>query len=268
MAVIVVAAVVAAGGYLAYRAMHPKMAAPQAPAAAATAAPATPATVPIQHPIEQAAAPASASTAPLPALDDSDAGVLAALDAIKGGKDLASLLIQRQIIARIVATVDALPRHALGHSVLPVHQPRGAFVTTQTNGRMVMAPGNAERYAPYMQALQGVDTKALVDWYVHAYPLFQQAYRQLGYPKGYFNDRLIKVIDNLLATPDLAKPAALTKVNTHYEYVDPTLEALTVGQKMLLRTGPADEAAIKAKLREVRSQLTGRTLPAAASTTH
>ncbi len=268
MAVIVVAAVVAAGGYLAYRAMHPAAPAPAAPAPAATAAPAAPASVPIQHPITQAAAPASASSAPLPPLDSSDSSVLSALESMQGGKDLASLLIQRQIISRIVATVDALPRHALGHSVLPVREPRGTFVTTQVNGGTVMSARNTERYAPYMKALQGVDAKALVDWYVHAYPLFQEAYRQLGYPKGYFNDRLIVVIDNLLATPDLAKPAALTKVNEHYAYVDPALESLTVGQKMLLRSGPADEAAIKATLRDIRSQLTGRKLVTTSPAAH
>jgi hypothetical protein len=72
---------------------------------------------------------------------------------------------------------------------------------------------------------------------------------------------LVEVIDHLLATPDLSRPAALVRVNEHYEYADPALESLSVGQKMLLRAGPADEAAIKAKLRDVRAQLTGRTLP-------
>ncbi len=82
------------------------------------------------------------------------------------------------------------------------------------------------------------------------------------YDPGYFNDRLVTAIDNLLATPDLAQAPALTPVNGHYEYANPALESLSVGQKMLLRAGPADEAAIKAKLRDVRAQLTGKTLPA------
>jgi hypothetical protein len=263
-AVIVVAAVIAAGGYLAYRAMHPAAPAPSAaPAPASTSTMASAAPV-IQHPIAQAAAPASASTAPLPALDDSDASVLSALDAIAGGQDLKSLLVRQQIIGRIVATVDALPRHSLGRSVLPVRGPGGTFATAaRTDGATVMDARNAARYAPYLRALQGVDSRALVGWYAHSYPLFQEAYRQLGYPKGYFNDRLVTAIDDLLATPDLAQPAALTKVNAHYEYVDPALESLSVGQKMLLRAGPADEAAIKAKLRELRTQLTGQQLPSA-----
>lgn len=260
VAVIVLVIVIVAGGYMAYRAMHPTASTATAPVTASSAMTA-PVAAPIQHPITQAAAPASASTAPLPALDDSDASVLSALEGLAGGQDLKSLLISRQIIQRIVATVDALPRHALGHSVLPVHAPKGTFAVTQANGTTVMDARNVARYAPYMRLLEGMDTKALVDWYVHTYPLFQQAYRQLGYPKGYFNDRLIAVVDHLLATPDLTQPAVLSSVNGHYEYADPALESLSVGQKMMLRTGPADEAAIKAKLRDMRAQLTGKKLP-------
>jgi len=262
VAVIVLVIVIAAGGYMAYRAMHPAATAPTAATPATSGSTTTtPAAEPIQHPISRATAPASASTAPLPALDDSDASVLSALQGLAGGQDLDSLLFKGQIVERIVATVDALPRHALGRSVLPVHAPKGAFAVTQANGATVMDERNAARYAPYMKLLEGMDAKALVDWYVHAYPLFQQAYRQLGYPKGYFNDRLIVAIDDLLATPDPAQPPALTPVNGHYEYVDPALESLSVGQKMLLRSGSTDEAAIKAKLREVRAQLTGKALP-------
>jgi hypothetical protein len=260
VAIVVVAIVIVAGGYMAYRAMHPVASAPAASAPAA-AAPAATTEAPVRHPIEQAVAPASASTAPLPALADSDASVLSALGAIGGGQELTALLLPKQVIEHIVATVDALPRHALGHSVLPVRGPKGRFATTGADGVTVMDAANAQRYAVYMQTLQDVDTRALVGWYVHAYPLFEQAYRQLGYPNGHFNDRLVEVIDHLLATPELSRPAALVRVNEHYEYVDPALESLSVGQKMLLRTGPADEAAIKAKLRDLRAQLTGRTLP-------
>ena len=42
--------------------------------------------------------------------------------------------------------------------------------------------------------------------YLHFYPLFQQAYQSLGYPNGYFNDRLVATIDNLLAAPDVSGP--------------------------------------------------------------
>jgi hypothetical protein len=119
-----------------------------------------------------------------------------------------------------------------------------------------------------MQIVDAVDPQALVAWYVHAYPLFQQAYRKVGYPKGYFNDRLIVVIDDLLAAPEPARPPTVVRSKAFYVYTDPALESRSTGQKLLMRTGPANEAKIKAKLRAIRTQLTGQNLhPAPAGTT-
>ena len=56
------------------------------------------------------------------------------------------------------------------------------------------------------------------------YPLFQQAYQALGYPNGYFNDRLVVTIDNLLAAPDVTADVALVRPNVMYQYADPKLE--------------------------------------------
>jgi len=61
--------------------------------------------------------------------------------------------------------------------------------------------------------------------YLRFYPLFQQAYQDLGYPNGYFNDRLVKVIDVLLATPQIAGPIELVRPKVMYAFADPTLES-------------------------------------------
>lgn len=259
-AIIVVAVAVVGGVYIARKAMQPPAPTVDTPAASASSAASNPADV-IEHPIEQAGVgPASASTAPLPALNDSDDSVVSALDTLTAGSDLSALLKRPQVIQRIVATVDALPRRGLNTVMLPVQTPKGAFATEQVDGTTVMSTQNEARYAPYMQVVQSIDPDKLVAWYVQSYPLFQQAYRQLGYPKGYFNDRLIAAIDNLLATPDLKQPPALALINGYYRYTDPKLESLSAGQRALLRTGPANEAKIKARLREIRSRLVGQNL--------
>lgn len=260
-AVIAVVVIVAMGAWVAHRAMQAGEGTGPAHAASAAAMPNAPAPAPaasIRHPITQAAVPAFASTAPLPALDDSDASVGSALHAL-GGDGLKGLLLPQGIVNHIVATVDALPRHELGSSfILPLRTPRGAFLARETQGTLSTDTRNAERYAPYMAILQHADPQALVAWYVHSYPLFQQAWRELGYPKGYFNDRLIVAIDDMLAAPAPALPPALKLVQGRYLYVDPALESLSVGQKLMLRLGPANEAAFKAKLRAVRALLTAQ----------
>lgn len=220
-----------------------------------------------QHPISAAKVPASASTAPLPPLQDSDTSVLQALLSLPGMQGLGDLLVRHAIIPNIVATVDALPRQQLGSTrILPLRTPSGAFAVqqngdTSNSGRQTISAQNYQRYAAYMRVLESADPKALVAWYVHDYPLFQQAYRELGYPKAYFNDRLIATIDNLLAAPEPAQPPAVQRQGAFYVYTDPALESLSAGQKMLVRVGPQNEAKIKAKLRAIRAMLVGQPLP-------
>jgi hypothetical protein len=259
VAVIVVLVVVAAGVYLVQRGMHPAATSSHPPSAApahASTAPASAAST-IQHPITQASSgPAPASTAALPSLYDSDASVREGLSNLVG--DTGSLLVPSQIIARTVATVDALPRHGFGSTnIVPLRTPKGVMQIEQANGTTVITAANAKRYAPYMAVLEKVDPHALVAWYKQNYPLFQQAYRELGYPHGYFNDRLVAAIDDMLAAPDVQQPVVVTRSGVHYVFVDPQLQSLSNGQKLMVRLGSANEEQLKAKLRMIRELLVG-----------
>lgn len=238
---------------------------PSATAAPAESSPVPASTTPaIAHPIARAdTGPASASTVPLPALADSDANVADSLIALASGGDIGAWLVRQSIIPRIVATVDALPHADMGRFILPVKPAKGSLAVEQADGQSMIGAANAARYAPYMQALASVDAQALVDWYVHYYPLFQQAYEELGYPKAYFNDRLIAVIDHLLAAPEPTQPLIVVPYKQAYAFADPALQGLSVGQKAMLRIGPANEAAVKAKLRDLRARIVGSSLHAA-----
>jgi len=228
--------------------------APSGPAKASTAP------APIEHPISEAqTSPAPATTAPLPALDISDNAVASALAAIPGADGLAGLLLSRGLIPHIVATVDALPRRSIGASILPLRTPKGTFAVDTSSGKPMLDSKDFARYDPYMKIAEAVDPRTLVTWYVHWYPLFQQAYRELGYPQGYFNDRLIAAIDDMLAAPNAQPPIALTATaDGHYVFTDPTWESLSVGQKLMIRIGPEHERMLKAKLRSIRALLLGQ----------
>lgn len=255
VAAIVVAAAIAAGVFLWRKGLQGPAPETPAPVSAATSAAPAAAASTIRHPIADAA-PATASTAPLPALDSSD-GTVADELARLGGDDLAGLLLRQQIIPRIVATVDALPRRGVATRILPLRTPAGAFAAdTQATGTAIAAR-NAERYAPYMRVVDAVDATQAVAWYARYYPLFQQAYRELGYPRGYFNDRLVAAIDDMLAAPDAPQPVALVRTETYYQFADPSLQGLSAGQKLLLRMGPQNAAKLKAKLRDIRAALIG-----------
>jgi hypothetical protein len=95
----------------------------------------------------------------------------------------------------------------------------------------------------------------MVELYKRFYPLFQEAYIDLGYPQRYFNDRVIEVIDHLVETPEIEETIVLIRPHVLYEFADPNLEKLSSGQKILIRMG--NENALKAKkfLGELRTLL-------------
>jgi len=177
-----------------------------------------------------------------------------------GQNTLAKYFYLDDIIRHIVATVDNLPRDKVSQRLMPVRPVAGKFLVAGKEENIVLDPANYARYAPYVRLAEAVNVKKLVAVYVHFYPLFQQAYKDLGYPTGYFNDRLIEVIDHLRAAPDVKAPVMLVQPKVFYEFADPGLEALSAGQKIMIRMGPENAAKMKAKLKEYRRELTGQEL--------
>jgi hypothetical protein len=223
--------------------------APAAPAPEASSAPV------ISHPVEAPKAPPGEIVPPLPGLADSDPAARDALIGLLGAKSFADYFYPERIILRIVATVDNLPRKSAPARMMPVKPVAGAFVTVGTGDDAVISPQNDARYTPYVRILQAIDARKLVAVYSRFYPLFQRAYRELGYPNKYFNDRLIEAIDDLLAAPELEGPVKLAQPKVLYEFADPDLEGRSAGQKIMMRMGRDNEAKVKAKLRALRRAL-------------
>lgn len=202
--------------------------------------------------------PQESQEQPLPALGESDSAIQEALRGLWSGNTFERLFQLDGFIRRVVATIDNLPRKKLPLRLLPVRQAPGKFLTTGKDQGLAISRDNAARYGAYVRMADTVDARKLVALYVRFYPLFQQAYQDLGYPKGYFNDRLIEVIDDLLAAPEVQAPVQLVRPKVFYAFADPELEARSAGQKIMMRIGNENAAKIKAKLREIRDELIHR----------
>jgi Protein of unknown function (DUF3014) len=245
--------VILGGGAAAYYYWQQKMQEPVSPPLQAEAPPAQVSTEPaIRHPVETAPAQ------PLPVLGESDAAIGEALAELLGKKSLTDLFYPDRMIRRIVATIDNLPRKKAPARMMPVKPVPPPFAKMDQGNDAVMGTGNSKRYAPYVKVAQAVDAGKLADVYIRFYPLFQQAYEELGYPKGYFNDRLVEALDNLLDAPDIKGPIKLVQPRVMYEFADPALEARSAGQKIMIRMGSENAAKVKAKLREIRHEVTRR----------
>ena len=240
-------------GLIAWNALQPPEPSPPVapPAARREPLPSTaPAEPEIRHPV-----PDNLPAKPLPALDTSDSTMKNALAELSGDSSLIDVLILQGFIRRVVATIDNLPAQKVASRIMPVKRIEGSFTASGSEESYTIAVDNAARYAKYVKLAEAIDSKKLTAFYFHYYPLFQQAYRELGYPKGHFNDRLVVVIDHLLAAPELKDPVALLRPKVFYLYADPELEARSAGQKMLMRMGTENAGRVKAKLREIRAAI-------------
>ena len=199
--------------------------------------------------------------APLPPLADSDAPFAAVLGEWIDPAALAEGFVSEQLIRRIVVTVDNLPRERVGMSQRAFKRVPGTLAVKNRDGALSLSPANDARYLPLLQLLRTAGVENLAQVYLRHYPLFQEAYRELGYPDAHFNDRLVQVIDHLLATPEIPGPIALVQPKVLYEFADPALESRSAGQKMLIRMGAGNQALSKALLGSFRTAVTGEAAP-------
>lgn len=192
---------------------------------------------------------------PLPALGESESFTKDLLAQLFGESARKQLLAPQQFIRRMVLIVDALPRKNLPRQHLPVRAPGGPFEIAGEEGAEIIASANYRRYLPYVKLAEAAPSDQLSQAYLRVYPLLEEAYQEMGYPKGYFHDRMIAVLDHLLATPDPKGPIPLVKHVTRYRYADPQLESLSAGQKILLRMGSENARRVKAVLQKLRGKL-------------
>lgn len=236
--------------------------------------PTPPATVPAKAPGSEAqrpaalppSAPSIAHPLGLPATGTTpEAGgdIDSALVDLFGQRTTLSMFLVDDFARRVAATVDNLGRMHAPARLWPVNPAQGRFTVEPRDGAAVIAADNGLRYTPFLLLVETVDLRQLVATYKRLYPRFQQAFEGLGYPGRYFNDRLVEVVDLLLATPEVDGPIGVRLPSIHgpvqperpwvlYEFDDPALQSLSAGQKVMLRMGPVNERRMKARLKEFR----------------
>jgi len=217
-------------------------------------------------PSAQASAPAVAHPVAEAAEVPEGVTLTSGLEALYGRQVLMTLFQLDGLAARVVATVDNL---GLDHAA-PRHWPLvpvpGRFAVESRAGGQVVAAANAGRYEPHLRLMDQVPPARLAALYLAHYPRFQQAYEDLGYPGRHFNDRLVQVIDLLLATPRPASPPTLHLPQIHgpvqpprpwvmYAFDDEALQALPAGQRLLLRLTPAQRERVQTWLQALRREV-------------
>lgn len=214
-------------------------------------------------PPQQAAEPAVRY--PLPE-EAPPADLAQALSDLLGRKAVLTLLQTTDFPRRFVATVDSLGRESSPPRIWPVVPPAGRFEVDRRGDGTVIASANAARYAPLVALAGSVDATRAAALYRSIHPQLQAAYEELGFKGRYFNDRMVQVIDLLLAAPEPQGPIAVQRTEVkgptadprpwvRWEFADPRLESLPAGQKIMVRMGLDNERRVKQVLAALRAEL-------------
>jgi len=207
---------------------------------------------PVAEVVEQLEAPAFV----LPRLDSSDQLIRDGAVSLTRHEGINTWLGVDQLIRKTVAFTDNISNGNIAKEPAVALAPRGQFSVDEiSDGVYVVNERSYERFNNVTNILMSIDSKRAVEFYVLLRPLFQEAYGELGYPSGEFDEIILRAIGRLLETPRITEPANLIRPVVMYEYQDPKLESLSPAQKQLLRMGPKNADSVKDKLRDIAREL-------------
>lgn len=191
---------------------------------------------------------------PLPVLDESDPDVKQRLLALDWRAGLAGLFVTDDVLRNFTVQIDNIAQGQLatGHVLL---KPLEQSFSVVNEDNMQLDNSSFVRYQPYIQLLESVPPRQIVQLFNHYEPLLQQAYAEQGYPDELFKNKLIAAIDQLLATPEVEYPLALQRPSVVYIFADPAIEQLPAAQKQMIRLGPDNQKRLKALLEQYKQQL-------------
>lgn len=163
-----------------------------------------------------------------------------------------SWLSTDDLILKFVAAIDNIAQGGSPGSNIDFFTPEGKFKTIQKDVlHFLIDPESYERYTPVADVFASLDAEATVGLFWQLREVFQEAYRELGYPERNFQDTLKKAILEILKVPIIEGEILLEKKILNYVFVDPELENLNLARKHLLRMGSENIRKIQSKLREM-----------------
>lgn len=188
----------------------------------------------------------------LPSMAESDGWLREVVTQLSARPELARWLATDRLIERFVAAVDNVGEGRTPKVHVPFLAPEGPFVAVEDGGRTIMDEASGDRYDRAVAVVASLHTQGTADLYNNLQPLFQQAYRNLGYPDGDFREATARAVRQVLTTPVPEAPVRLVPdgVST-WAYASPSLESLAPVQRQLLRLGPDNLRRVQKKVREI-----------------
>ncbi|SDJ99044.1 DUF3014 domain-containing protein [Microbulbifer yueqingensis] len=200
--------------------------------------------------------PAAEPERELPPLNESDEAVRKDLLSLAPDGALGRWLVSDEVIRKWVAAVNAASSGQMMAKNRPYNSPPGSLVVEKEGATgMVLSEENYQRYDTPVRLLANMNNDAAMRLYRFWYPRLAEAFAELGMQDKTFHDQVLKAIDVALDAPEVDRPIQLVRPSVYYKFADPKLEKLPGVHKLMIRLGPDNAGRVKAKLRELQSEL-------------
>jgi hypothetical protein len=187
----------------------------------------------------------------LPALGQSDPMIREAVALLSRHPLLARLAATPNVVRAIVLAVVQIGDGKTPAKSLSALEPVGQVSMTGTR----IDPATYARWNGAVAALTSANPADAAQAYVNVKPIFDEAYAELGYPNGDFDEAVVRAIRTLSATPEVPADAVLLQRSNTVEYDDARLRGLLPVQKQLLLIGPDHRRAVIRWLHELARNL-------------
>jgi hypothetical protein len=183
----------------------------------------------------------------LPPLNDTDALVRELVKKISSHSRVAAWLATNDLIRSFTIAVTNVAEGKTPARQLTVLRPSSGFRVLERGGDLIIDPRSYERYDTLAAAAASMDADGSARLYATLKPRIEEAARELGVSP--FDRTFERTIVLLLSTPVVDGPIRVEPRGIGYGFADPKLEALTGGQKQLLRMGPRNLRVIQTSMR-------------------
>ncbi|GAA6167702.1 DUF3014 domain-containing protein [Sessilibacter corallicola] len=191
----------------------------------------------------------------LPDLDGSDTVVREQLTRVNESTDFLLWLQSPQLIQRWITVIDGLSKGNLIRGIVSVETPKEKFPVIKNGKRYFLDTKGYERFNHYVQLIESVPAEELANVFHFFRPLLEEAYGLLGNKPENLDNTVIKALDNILKAPIFPGDIELVAKTVSYQFADEEIESLSQLDKLMIRMGPENTAALQKYAREVKTQL-------------
>lgn len=178
---------------------------------------------------------------------------------VRLGPGQLELIVEERLLERLVTTVNSLDGAPVPLRFRPLAHVPGLPRLARDGEDWQLPETSDPRYRNYRALFDRLDAVEMAELFDRYEPALEKAWQALGEHSGQtFRQRSIEILEHLAEFDLPASRPALHQPKVLYEYIDPLLEQLSWGRKILVRIGPEHASPVQHKLAVLAERLARR----------